>query len=77
MLRHPDKNPDDETATAKFQSINNAYRRLTNPDPEAVDSDDEGDDGTFNPEVSSSYAQARWSRAIHSPTSLAFPAYNF
>lgn len=43
VYRHPDKNPDDETATAKFQAINTAYRRLTQADTK-VDSDDEDDD---------------------------------
>ena len=38
--RHPDKNPDNDEATTKFQQISAAYARLSNPDA----SDDELDD---------------------------------
>ena len=40
--RHPDKNPDNDEATTKFQQISAAYARLSNPDA----SDDELDDGS-------------------------------
>jgi hypothetical protein len=43
-LRHPDKNLDDPSATAKFQKINNAYRRLTESDDEADSLDGDEDE---------------------------------
>ena len=40
LKTHPDKNPDDENAKAKFQRVSEAYRCLT--DPQYQDDEDGG-----------------------------------
>jgi len=44
---HPDKNPGDSTAEAKFKEINEAYQRITNPDQFKNDAPDMGGFGGF------------------------------
>lgn len=44
VLHHPDKNPNDPNATAKFQEVLNAYQTLSAPEEPESYSDDEDED---------------------------------
>ena len=51
LKTHPDKNPDDPDASAKFRKVSEAYKRLTeenNEDDEYDDEDDYYDDDGFD-----------------------------
>jgi hypothetical protein len=63
IYRHPDKNPEDATATAKFQAINNAYRRLTEADE--VNSDDGFDEHDGSGAVRTLVIPSRYDRDFH------------
>mmetsp|Transcript_24818 Transcript_24818/g.36601 ORF Transcript_24818/g.36601 Transcript_24818/m.36601 type:complete len:484 (-) Transcript_24818:65-1516(-) len=54
LKTHPDKNPDDPDARAKFQRISEAYKRIT--DPEAFQDEDELDFEDLNNMFASMFA---------------------
>jgi curved DNA-binding protein len=58
---HPDKNPGDATAEARFKAVNRAHQVLSDPKQRAT-YDEFGDEGLregFNPEAARAYARAR------------------